>query len=208
MGASSDLQINKNQDYEARIEKQEAKLQQADEKPNDWQEIRKEIKMKLDEHSTNATSLSMKELQDREGRKPNLILFNIPESSDEDTSTRKTHDLAEVKGLCKALNCEDTFDKPVRLGPKSDKPRPLRVTASNPELVVQILKSARNLPNLDNEGSKKVGLKRDMTFLEREERRVLIMERNKLMNESKEKGQNVKWIIKNGAVVKIKARNQ
>ncbi len=206
LAASSDLQNNTNRDYEARLDQLEAKLQNFDKEPNDWQEIKTEIKVKLNEHSNNAASLSIKEIRDRDSRKANLILFNVPECDNEDTSARKTHDLEEVKCLCKALNCEDTFDKPVRLGPKSDKARPLKVIASDPALVTQMLKSAKNIPNL--EGYKKVGLKRDMTFLEREEHRVLIKQRNQKMTEAKEKGQNIKWVIKNGNLIKIRPRDE
>ncbi len=207
---SSDLQLEINQDYENRLAKLEAinaKLIKSDKVPCNWQkEVSDEIEKKIHEHTTATASLSMKELQDRENRKSNLIFFNIPESTEDDVNARKLHDVDEIKGLCEALGAEVEVDKPVRLGPKSEKIRPLRVHVSDPSMISDVLKAARNLPTLENEVHRKIAIRKDMTFLEREEFRELVKKRNRLMSEAKEKGLDTKWVIRNGAVTKLKTK--
>jgi hypothetical protein len=95
-----------------------------------------EIKLLGIEHSQNteqSCNMSQEkvysELLDRQSRSRNIILFNVPESSN---SPSQTQDISIVTDV---LNCIGTETKPVsihRLGKLSNKPRPLRIVLPNP----------------------------------------------------------------------------
>ena len=170
-----------------------------------------EVQQKLQDQSNNAAKVSVKELHEREVRKSNIVLFNIPESTSEDTDIRKEEDLRHVTELCKILNVENNFGKLIRLGKKTEKDRPLKIVASDSSTANDLLRAAKNLANVDESSIyKKVGINRDLTFLEREERRALVREKIKKMKEAVEKGQEAKWIIRNGALINLakKVQNQ
>ena len=121
--------------------------------------------------------------REREERKFNLILYNVPES---DSKTGEAQ--AELEDLQNAKNVfnyvSPSFDHSglksvVRCGRKREanaqypnpRPRPIKVTLKDPSHVLIIRKNARKLK--DNDGLKHVGISEDKTFKEREEDRKL-----------------------------------
>ncbi len=168
------------------------------------QKMNEEMQKKLQDQSSNAAKVSVKELRDREERKSNLILFNMPESTSEDITIRKEEDQKHLTELCKILEVEHIFVKPVRLGKKTEKNRPLKITASDPSATNDLLRAAKKLANVEDSSIyKKVGINKDMTFLEREERRALVKEKNKKMQEAADRGQHARWIIRNGSLINL-----
>lgn len=127
---------------------------------------------------------TIEEIRDRERRKLNLVLFNIPESEAEEIEQKKEDDAKEVDKFLEILDLKDiiTLAKPVRL-PKSknpehiNKPKPLRVTATNEEERKIVLQKLKNATEKKKEKLKSIFVKKDMTPLERRE---LANRRNKL----------------------------
>ena len=121
--------------------------------------------------------------REKEERKFNLILYNVPES---DSKTGEAQ--AELEDLQNAKNVfnyvSPSFDHSglksvTRCGRRREanaqypnpKPRPIKVTLKDPSHVLLLKKNARKLK--DNDGLKHVGISEDKTFKEREEDRKL-----------------------------------
>ena len=104
------------------------------------------------------------------------------------------------------LEVDQELTKPIRLRKKSDHPRPLRLVANNLEAVAELLKAARKMANMENPMYKKVGINKDMTFLERQEHRALLKERKRRMEDAQEKGIDAKWVIKDASLVNLLKR--
>jgi len=76
-------------------------------------------------------SENLSELRDRESRKENLVLFNIPESTSDDTDSRKLYDIAQTTELLESeLNVQTEVANPVRLGKKQQNSRFLGLCVS------------------------------------------------------------------------------
>ena len=59
---------------------------------------------------------------------------------------------------------------------------------------------------MENPIYKKVGINKDMTFLERQEHRALLHERKRRMEDAQEKGIDAKWVIKDASLVNLLKR--
>ena len=53
---------------------------------------------------------------------------------------------------------------------------------------------------------KKVGINKDMTFLEQQEHRALLKERKRRMEDAQKKGIDAKWVIKDASLVNLLKR--
>ena len=136
-----------------------------------------------------------------------MIFFNIPESNKETSDERKVDDTKHVKAISNQINCDLTFTNPIRLGKKSDKIRPLRITANSIEENKHMLKSARNISRQDSVYSKVV-IKPDMTPLQREDHMKLVKLKQEKVEEARAKGEDDNYIIRNGQVVLGRRRDQ
>ena len=106
----------------------------------------------------------IEEYTDRDRRKCNLIVFNVPESAD----TGWGIDTENFVKLCKsALNCDVKPAKVLLLGKKGAKPRPLLVALENEEIKKHILMHAHHLRT--SEQYKGIFISSDMTKSEREQ---------------------------------------
>ena len=150
---------------------------------------------------------NLNELKEREKRKNNLIVFNIPECNSTDCNERKQYDASEVGCILNLeLGLHTSVDNPVRLGPKSDNskwPRPLKVTVEDESVKWNVLKMAKNLANSGKETYRTVFFKKDMTPLERKldaELRQDLQSKRKL---AEEQGLKENWIIRRGKVIKL-----
>ena len=148
---------------------------------------------------------NLTELRDRESRKENLVLFNIPESTSDDTENRKLYDIAQTSELLESeLNVQTQVANPVRLGKKqlnSRYPRPLRVTVESEQTKWKILKAAKNLKESRKEEYKVVFIKRDMTRMERAQEEDLRKQLADKRKEAEEKDEQCTWIIRRGKLV-------
>ena len=150
-------------------------------------------------------SENLSELRDRESRKENLVLFNIPESTSDDTDSRKLYDIAQTTELLESeLNVQTEVANPVRLGKKQQNsrfPRPLRVTVESEQMKWKVLKAAKNLKESRKEEYKAVFIKRDMTRMERAQEEDLRKQLAAKRKEAEEKGEQCTWIIRRGKLV-------
>ena len=115
--------------------------------------------------------------KEKEEKKNNLILFNIPEGNGEDAQADNKKDTEQVKDVlnfvCPDVNLKE-IDCTMRLGQKRDdikRPRPVKVTLVNTEAKGKILKNAKKLKN--HESFSKVGIASDKTKKEMQEYRAL-----------------------------------
>lgn len=171
------------------------------------EQVNTEVNQKLSDTTAKAANISVQEMTQRENRKSNIVFFNIPESNSDDVEVRKADDLKHVTEITAFLGIDQSFQKPVRLGAKAERPRPLRVVASGPEAVTAILKAAKKMADIEIDAYKNVGIQRDMTFLEREQHRGLLKERKKRMEEAIKKGVQAKWVIRGGSLINLVKRN-
>ena len=95
---------------------------------------------------------------------------------------------------------------PVRLGPKKENmqwPRPLRITVDSESTKWKILKESKNLPASREENIKRIFMKKDMTPMEREQDASLKNQLSQRRLQSEEAGDQTKWVIRKGKIVKI-----
>lgn len=164
----------------------------------------KEVEKKIDNKLSTSADLGIKEMSEREGRKLNMILFNVPESKSEDGEERKKHDTDMLNKIQAVIGNKANLTKVVRIGAKKEQNRPLRVAASSLQEHRDILRSAKKLQG--NDDWKEVYISKDMTPLERDQWRALVNERKEKQTQSEATGDLTRWVIRSGKV--IKGRNK
>ncbi len=153
---------------------------------------------------------AVKEMEDRDRRKNNLIFHNIEESGAVNPDVRRAEDVSFIMKLLREnLKVESEIQTNQegkamvrRLGSKNaNKPRSLMVTF-RPMDVPKILKNAKLLANAKNEVMRKIVIKPDQTPFQRDEEKKLVKERNDRNQEAKSKNETADWIIQKGRVVR------
>lgn len=151
----------------------------------------------------------LKELQEREDRRNNLVVYGISESKSNTSDIRKLHDTTCFKEICDdALGIGVDIISTTRLGakkPGSD--RPLRVELADNRSKSKVLRNAKYLAASEEEYLRKVFINKDMTFLERQEDRKLRQELRAKRDQAKEAGEKAKWIIRRGKLTKVRDSN-
>ncbi|CAH1968479.1 unnamed protein product [Acanthoscelides obtectus] len=90
----------------------------------------------------------IQEIDDRQSRKKNLIIFGVQESADQSNAQKRAHDNEQVKKILQVLDRDVNADsiKPIRLGPiKAGIMRPMKITLGDEDDVRACIKSASNL---------------------------------------------------------------
>ena len=143
----------------------------------------------------------MVEIEEREKRRSDIILFGLPESTSDEPIVRKKDDETKVKSMLVGLPDRGKLEikSLYRLGRRMDeKARPLKVIMGNQTMRDDVLSGFRD-GKLDlstyDEGS--IQFSRDRTKAEREDYRKL----RKELNDRKEKGES-DLIIRNGRIKK------
>ena len=78
----------------------------------------------------------------------NIIVHNVPESSSEESLTRKNEDIKFVSKLCESqFNAKVSIVKAYRLGKKGAKHRLLKISLSSVSEKVTVLKNCTQLRN-------------------------------------------------------------
>jgi len=132
----------------------------------------------LDEKVEKKVSEALEEVIEREKRKLNVILVNVPECEGDSAEERQKGDLGRVGEMAKRIAGVDKEDisNPVRMGArnigKGGKPRMLRVTVRSEETKRKLLMNAYKLS--EGEGNRnRMYINQDRTPKEREEFRKL-----------------------------------
>ena len=140
-----------------------------------------------------AVAESAREMRERETRKNNLIIFKVPMCEAEDLKTRIDEDKKFVDKLWKeGLEVEEEVQvaKINRLGKKEDKDRPIRVVFQKAGTAASLLSKAKKLKGKAQ--FQDISVAGDKTPLEREERKKLMMERDRRQADSDIKEEGVK----------------
>lgn len=160
---------------------------------------RYEKKNSINENDTKIFS----ELQDRNNRSKNILMYNVPESSHNDTHLRIESDKAQVQDVLTKLNVSTDDFKVIRLGKRkleSNKPRPLKVIFTNTNTARQCLYSKKKLNDSN------ISVNADLTHLQREKIKKLREEYNDRLEQG-EKDIIIKYIQGEPQIKKIKKTN-
>ena len=173
----------------------------------DMKEHEENLKDRIDEKMNDATTVCLDEFSEREGRKLNIMLFNVPESEKKDPEEKKKDDLEFLRILMAEIKLTVPFSQVIRIGVAEkthSKPMPMRPRTTCITDQRKITKAASILK--DTEDYKDMYIKRDETPLERAQTKNLNVLRESRTEESRKKGENVRWFIRRGQVVNGKPR--
>ena len=139
----------------------------------------------------------MREKDERERKKKNVIIFNVPESKSKDIKQKIEHDEANINELVGILEINPSIHKVIRLGKADDKKcRPILLKLETEEQRHLFLSSAKKLGKLNPDNIiKKYSIKKDLTKIELDQEKSMIKE----LNERRKKGEEV--TIRNGKIV-------
>lgn len=139
------------------------------------------------------------ENEEKERRKLNLIIYNMPESTADSAIDRRDADEGEMCELLQEIGFDNMqITHSSRLGKKDEnRPRLLRVGLTDYMLKQAILRRSRMLRQTDR--WERVFIAPDLTFKERDERKVLLDE----MKTRKEAGEENLTIYKNRIIKKV-----
>jgi hypothetical protein len=163
-----------------------------------------EIESMIDAKMKMTTNSISSELSDRERRKTNLIVHNLPESEETDSAMRQDEDLYSFEQICgRDLNSGDAvITRTTRLGKKDNdnkKPRPLRVTFQTTDHKTKVLRNSSNLQKSTSAIAKNLRIHPDLTPHQQKEEKEL---RDKLkVKRNQETDKNVEWFIKRGEIL-------
>ena len=187
-------------EQEKRLDKVEKLLKFNDEHVKS---VEQEINLKF----SSSVESSMREMEMREAIKMNVMFFNVKESCAENEEKQIKEDTEVLANIQEAIQTSVALTNIRRIGKReAGKTRPLRASVANTKDLGEILKSAKKLRYSD--ALNNVFINRDMTQLERSQWRELMKEKRDKQEVSLRNGENVKWIISKGKVVKGRIENQ
>ncbi len=151
----------------------------------------------IEEKMADTAQMNVSEIQERNARRNNLVIFNIPESNKVEPDDVKREDSKQVEDILQRIDAPCDFNVLMRVGKKGDAPRPVKIRIKEEADRTNILKSAKKL-----KGSV-IFINKDMTPLERAEHRKLVTERKRRQEQSDTQGLEAHWIIRRGQVVNV-----
>lgn len=138
------------------------------------------------------------EYREREVRKCNVLLHNMPEPVGETPEERKQEDEELIYEIAQEIGVDEINVKQViRLGKKSSKPRLTKVELESSKQKRSLLQKAKQLRDIENEDWKNIFISPDLSPLARQQGRDL---RNELKTR-KEDGET-DLIIRKGKIIK------
>ena len=159
---------------------------------------------KVKEYIDEGIEEHFQEYEDRQRRKNNIVMYNIPESDKQNAEERQKEDEDFCKDLIESsLEVDNTavkIQKVVRLGrePKQGRTRPTLLVLENESQKITLLKNSRKLRTETDPIKKAVGIAPDMTPKQREHDYYLRQE----IRERKAQGETGLY-IKNGRLCKV-----
>ena len=123
----------------------------------------------------------MSEEKEREWRRKNVIIFNLPETREKGAS-EKVEDGKKVNDVMNEIGVDVGEYETARLGApddKREKPRPIKVTIKIAEKRDEVLRKARNLKDSERYRKMKVGITADKTLEERRKDKALVDEKRR-----------------------------
>ena len=153
----------------------------------------------MDEKITSKVEEEIEEYRERELRKCNLILHNVPESKKESTEERKVEDTNMVKQIQSEIKAQPIqITSVIRLGAKTQggKPRIMKVEVANVTQKRSMLQNAKSLRKSEDEKMKKIYISPDLSKRAREKGKKL---REELTRRRTEGDENI--TIRRGKIV-------
>jgi hypothetical protein len=155
----------------------------------------------LSEMVSERVTEEIEEYRERELRKCNLIMHNVPESKEVNVEDRKREDLEMIEKISKEINVLQTqIEKAVRLGERdstvNNKPCMIKVVYTNPIHKRSMLLNAKKLKDSQDDTLKNIFITPDLSKRAREQSRKLRAE----MNRRKEEGED-NLIIRRGKII-------
>ena len=144
----------------------------------------------------------IEEIKERDFRRRNFIIHNVPMSKSTELEKRIKHDQKCFDQLCKEgleLKQSVRVKKIVRLGKRTDRKRPLKVMTTSPEEASSVFSARGNLNDKDK--FKNIEIVADKTPLEREHLKRLHEMKEKRQEESDRLGMDVTWKVRKGKLV-------
>ena len=181
------------------------------EKINIADKTQEDIWQKLDNVVGATAGECFKEMEDRGHRRNSVIFFGVQESTSSDPEVRKEEDKKNTVDITRnGLGCNVEISHTRRLGAKdmdttSGKkvPRPLLVKVQDQRQAQEMLRSGRRLRDHEDTRFQAISVRKDVTFLEREEMRKLVSLRNQKRAETETHGGDEVWMIRRNKVVNI-----
>ena len=111
----------------------------------------------------------VQEVREIERREKNIVVFNVPETTEGEEEDKAKADWEKIKEVFKELSCDDISpNKVVRIGKTGRHPKQVLVIFRTVDECELVLKKHRKGPKLRND----VFLNRDRTFRQRQEARL------------------------------------
>ena len=158
----------------------------------------------LEEKVEKKVAEMFEEQLEKEKRKLNIIMVNLPESKAESAEERKKEDLIEAKKIVQKVTDEKIAEEvtnPIRLGKvnigRDKRPRLVRLSIKTEEGKRQVMKNIHKVNQGVRKAEDKVYINHDATAKEREMFKGLMTE----MKERKDKGET-DLVIRGGKIVK------
>ena len=173
----------------------------------------KEIKAKYEppkeqakEEIRDMVAQAVSEERDKERRRPNLMMYNIPEISSEEKDERVQHDRQMASSVLNRImvvpNVETRIQKVIRMGRREmgseTAKRPLKVILDNIDLKFKFIQNAYKLRQIEDDLYKDIAVSSDRTPQEAERFRKLRAE----LERRKDNGEQF-WRIRRGKLVWI-----
>ena len=192
------------------LQKLDTKVKSLEEKMDSMCSSQAETQNVMRNTANQAANEGIKELEDRDARKENLITFGVKESESPESEIRKNEDLKKAEDICKrGLDMQVDIKDVRRMGKKEtsegtdSKPRPMLVKLKSQQEVTNALSATKKLRQHEDRFFHTINLKRDMTPLERGHMRDLVIQRNRKREESKPKGEETLWVIRGNRIINI-----
>lgn len=137
-----------------------------------------------------------------------MVVFNMPENVELETDEQNTQDGTYFEGVCKdVIGVNIDIMEVVRLGKKKEgenKPRPVRVIVASDRQKQDVLRNAYKLRISNDQVTKNLYVKKDMTLMERREDEALWKEWKAKKEESEQAGDTLaKWIRRDGKAINV-----
>lgn len=155
------------------------------------------IKVEVEERVTEV----MREREEKEKKKNNLVIYNLEESDAEDKQEREREDQLKCVNLFTEIRCENIrVRETVRLGKMTEgRKRPLLLKLENENSKYEVLRRAKFLKNTRELWAKRVIITKDQTEKEREETKKALV----LLKERRDRGEQG-WYVRDGKLLRFK----
>ena len=114
----------------------------------------KNIETKIQGKLSDTAEVGIRELEDRDVRKANIVIFNAQESESDNSEEQISHDKNYVQEMQKQMGIDVTVKAVLRLGARGAGDCPIKIKLKNRKLLLQEMKKKQAKSNKDQEDVK------------------------------------------------------